>query len=147
MTGNARVGFRTLRIVWVALVLSVTLYAAAVLFLITAGGTDFALLPASLARALTLVLVVLMLLAGLVRRGLVERIPAATPEAERLARYERATLLGLVLVEGGGLASATVGLLADTPASVLVGAGCSLLVLLMARPRREELGTGPRSLR
>jgi amino acid transporter len=84
-----------------------------------------------------------LMLSGLgLKRRLVGAIPRGAHEAKRLEQYFAATIVGLALVEGGGLFLITLSIVADTPVWVLAGGGTALWMLVIGRPRREETGPG-----
>jgi hypothetical protein len=139
---DAHKRFRALRAIWLALVLSVVAYGAVSLILLTFGGMDLRVVDDSAARPITLGIILYMIGALVVRRRLVEAIPTGLDEAAYMARYQPAVLVGLALIEAGGVASATLGLLADGPEWVVAGCGSCVIVLLLARPKPAGATTG-----
>ena len=87
---------------------------------------------------------VLVYMAGVtvVRRRMVDLIPARAAQDTRFARYQTATIVGLALHEGGGLLLISLGILADSSIWVLAGGGASLWLMALARPKRSEAGMG-----
>lgn len=139
---DARTRFRALRAIWAALVLSVMAYGAVSLYLVTFGGLDLGVVSHAAARPITTALILAMIAALFVRRRLVASIPDGLDEGTYLARYQQAVLVGLALIEAGGLASATLGLLADGPEWIVAGCGACVIVLLLARPKPADRSAG-----
>jgi len=139
---DARTRFRALRAIWAALVLSVVAYGAVSLYLVTFGGLDLRVVSHAAARPITTALILAMIGALFVRKRLVASIPDALDEGAYLTRYQQAVLVGLALIEAGGLASATLGLLADGPEWIVAGCGSCVIILLLARPKPADRNAG-----
>jgi cell shape-determining protein MreD len=76
-----------------------------------------------------------------VRRKLLEAIPAGSKADDRLARYQAAVITSLALIEGPGLLIIVLSLVSNAPRWIPAGTAVTLLMMVLARPRREELGT------
>ncbi len=134
--------FRTLQIIWAAMSAGVVTYTGVMVALILLGLVDMPGLPPIVLTLGALVAASILGTGLVVRRRLVEAIPpGGTPET-RFGQYQTATMIGLALMEGGGLLLITLGLLAGSPTWVLAGGGASLLMLMNARPRANEAGIG-----
>ena len=131
-----------LQIVWLALMGGVATFAVVAYALLTVVGLEMASLPPTVLRVAGAVAVVMMGVGLLVRRKLLEEIPARAQGAERLARYQAAVLVGLAIIEGSGLVILVLSFVSNAPSWIPAGAAVTLMMMVLARPRREELGSG-----
>ena len=134
--------FKTLQVVWGALMAGVLVYAVVVYCLVIFGGAVLSLAPR---RALTFVgpvAVVGMIVGTMVQQRLVRAIPPGLDPAERMARYASAVILGLAVTEGCGLLVVTLGLLASAPTWGLIGGLIAIGVMALSGPNRREAGLG-----
>lgn len=134
--------FKTLQTVWLALLGGVAAYTTAGVLLITVAALDVGVLGPSVLTVAAATVVVYMAGGLVVRRRMVDAIPAGVDEETHFARYQTATLVGLGLLESGGLLLVTLGLLANAPTWVLAGGAASLCMMTLARPRKNEARLG-----
>jgi len=125
---------KPLRLIWAALTGGVTVYACVALALITVGGLEIGGLPPFMMNIIGPLALVLMGLGLWMRRAIPARIPRDLPAEEREGRYQAAVIASLALIEGGGILMTTVGMIAGTPAWILVGAGAAVVLMVMAKP-------------
>ena len=111
--------FKTLQVMWGALMAGVLSYAVVAYCLVVFGGVVLSLAPR---RALTFVgpvAVFGMVVGAMVQQSLGRAIPRDLDPTQRMARYASAVIVGLAVTEGCGLLVVTLGLLAlDDPESV-----------------------------
>lgn len=131
---------RVIRILWLALMGGVATYTVIAVCLLTIGGIRFGALPPVAVSVGSVVVIVYMVAAVLVRRRLVAAIPRDADDQTRLGRYQSATILGLALLEAGGLFVITLGMLADAPAWILAGGLAAIWMMALGRPRADEAG-------
>ena len=134
--------FRTLLIIWAAMLSGVVTYTAVVFVVLRLGVMEMPALPSWVMTAVASALLIYMGGVTVVRRRMVEAIPAGIAQDARLARYQTATIVGLGLLEAGGLMLISAGILARSPTWVLAGGGASLWMMALARPQRSEAGIG-----
>jgi hypothetical protein len=133
--------FRVLRIVWLALMGGVVMFALVAYVLLTVMDLRMPGLPPIVLRVVGPSAVVMMAGALMVRRKLLGTIPADSQGDERLARYNAAVIISLALIEGPGLLIIVLSLVSNAPGWIPAGAAVTVLMMVLARPRREELGT------
>lgn len=132
--------FRTLRLVWIAMLLGTLGYTVVVYGLMSMGLFEMNALGTDVMNIVGAVVILQLLGAVFLRRRMVAAIPDDAPTKDRLARYGRATVVGLALMEGGGLLVITFGMISGAAQWVLAGGGAAAAVMLMARPSRDEIG-------
>lgn len=132
--------FRTLRIVWVAMLLGLLGYAVVAYALMSIGLFEMNAFGVDVMNIVGAFVILQLLVAIFLRRRMVATIPDAAPLKDRLARYGRANVVGLALMEGGGLLVISFGMISGAPQWVLAGGGAAAAVMLMARPSRDEIG-------
>lgn len=131
---------RQLRIVWGAMVGATVTYTAVVYVLMATETVDMAAFGPDLMNIIGAVAMLQMVVGVVLRRRLVAAVPDdASPEARR-SRYGTASIVGLALMEGGGLLVITFALLTGSATWVLAGGGAAAVLMLMARPSEEEMG-------
>jgi hypothetical protein len=108
--------------------------------LLTIGGVHFGVIGPTPVRVGAVVAILYMAAAVLVRRRLVTSIPRGADDETRLGRYQAATIVGLALLESGGLVVITLGMLADAPGWILAGGTAAIWMMILGRPRAEEAG-------
>jgi hypothetical protein len=135
--------FKVLQIVWLAMMGGVVTFAVVAHALLTVMDLEMAGLPPMVLRVAGPVAVVMMGAGLLVRRKLLEAIPPGARGEERLARYHAAVLVGLAIIEGGGLLVIVLSLVSNAPSWIPAAAAITLGMMVLGRPRREELGTSP----
>ena len=134
--------FKALQVVWAALMGGVLTFAIVVYVLLTVVGIQMAGLPAGLVRVVAPVAVVLMAACALLlRRKLVEAIPQAASAEERFMKYQAAVIQSLAVIEGLGLLIIVLSLISGESNWVPAGSAITLLMMAIARPRREEVET------
>lgn len=131
---------RVIRILWLALMGGVATYTVVAISLLTIGGVRFSAVGPAVVRVGAVVAILYMAAAVLVRRRLVAAIPRDADTESRVARYQSATIVGLALLESGGLVVITLGLLADAPGWILAGGLAALWMMVLGRPRADEAG-------
>jgi hypothetical protein len=131
--------FKVLQIIWLALMGGVLMFAVVAYTLLTVMDLGVAALPPIVMRVVGLVAVVTMAAALLVRRKLLEAIPAGTRNEERLSKYQAAVITSLAMIEGSGLLVIVLSLVSNAPNWIPSGAAVTLLMMTLARPRRDEL--------
>jgi hypothetical protein len=132
--------FRVLQIIWLALMGGVVTFAGVAYVLLTVMDLEMPGLPPLVLRVVGPAAVVMMAGALLVRRKLLDAIPAGSGSDERLGRYQAAVITSLALIEGPGLLIIVLSLVSGVPSWIPAGAAVTLLMMVLARPRREELG-------
>ena len=131
--------FRVLQIVWLALMGGVVVFAAAAYTLLTVMDLGMGGLPPMVQRVVGPVAVVTMGGGLLVRRKLLEAIPAGARGEERSSKYQAAVISSLAVIEGCGLLVLVLGLVSNAPSWIPAGAAITIVMMVLARPRREEL--------
>jgi hypothetical protein len=131
---------RTTRILVLAMVGGVMLFLLVALVLIqtgsgVAGGGS---IPVAALPAVGFAVLVMLLTAPVVQRTL-STVPAGAPAGEAVGRWRTGVIVGSAVREGAGLLGIVAGLLAGSALWVLVLGGASILSLLLALPRGEEL--------
>ena len=132
--------FKTLQIIWAAMLAGVVAYTAVLFVVLRLGMVEMPVLPAWVMTVGALVVLVYMAGVTVVRRRMIEAIPAGASQDTRFARYQTATIVGLALLEAGGLLLISLGILADSSIWVLAGGGASLWMMALARPQRSGAG-------
>ena len=84
--------------------------------------------------------ILLMGSALFLRRALLAGIPRSADREARLKQYRTATIVGLALIESGGLVVITFGLLSSSPTWILAGGGAAVGMMALTRPTTEEAG-------
>jgi hypothetical protein len=133
--------FRVLQIIWLALMGGVVMFAGVAYVLMTIVDLQMPGLPPIVMRVVGPSAVVMMAGALMVRRRLLDAIPVSAGTNERLTRYSAAVIMSLALIEGPGLLIIVLSLVSNAPSWIPAGAAVTLLMMVLARPRREELGT------
>lgn len=133
--------FRVLQIIWLALMGGVVLFGVVAYVLLQVMDLQMPGLPPIVMRVVGPSAVVMMAGALMVRRKLLEGIPAGSRADDRLTRYQAAVITSLALIEGPGLLIIVLSLVSNSPSWIPAGTAVTLLMMLLARPRREELGT------
>ncbi|MSR20156.1 MAG: hypothetical protein EXR91_04150 [Gemmatimonadetes bacterium] len=95
--------FKTLQIIWAAMLAGVVAYTAVLFVVLRLGMVEMPVLPAWVMTVGAAVVLVYMAGVTVVRRRIVEAIPAGAAQDTRFAQYQTATIVGLALLEGGGL--------------------------------------------
>lgn len=131
-----------LQVIWLALLGGVATYAAVAVGLLTLGDVDLAVLSPAVVRVAAVAVVLYTFGAELTRRRMVDAIPRNADDETRLARYQVAMIVGLALLESGGLLLVTLGMLSGAPGWALAGGAASLWMMARARPRPDELRLG-----
>jgi len=135
--------FRDIQIIWLSLVGGVSIFTAIAYALLTLADVGMGTIPPTVmpwAAAVALA----MMLAGLgLRRRAAGRVPGDGTELERLRSYFAAALPALALIEGAGLSLIVLSIVADAAGWTLAGGGAAVGMLVIARPRREDVGLGP----
>ncbi len=131
---------RQLRLIWAALVGGVATYTLVIFGLMKSGSLGLGTLDPSLMNIIGGLVVLYMAAIVLVRRMMIARIPADADSNDRLARYRVATIVGLGLMESGGLIVITLGMMSDAATWVLAGGGAAATLMFMARPSEADLG-------
>lgn len=131
---------RTTRILVLAMAAGVLLFLAGAVLLLRSGSGigDGGALPAGALPGVGIAVLVMLLTAPVVQRTL-STVPAGAPAGEVVARWRTAVIVGSAVREGAGLVGIVAGLLAGSALWVLVLGGSSILSLLLALPRGEEL--------
>jgi hypothetical protein len=132
--------FKVLQIIWIAFMGGVVSFAVVAYVMLTVIGIDMPGLPPIVLRIVAPAAVVMMGAALLVRRKLLEAIPAELRGEVRLARYQTAVLPSLALIEGCGLLILVLSLVANEPNWIPTGAAATVLMMVIARPRLDEAG-------
>jgi hypothetical protein len=134
--------FRTLQIIWAALMMGVAMYAVVAYGIITFGDTTLGLLPARLLTFAAPLAALGMIGGAILRRRFIEAIPRGLSPEQRLEKYMVANIQGLAVIEGLGLLLITLSLAAGAGTWALVGGGLAIGVMALSGPRREEAGLG-----
>ena len=134
--------FKTLQVIWAVMLAGVVTYTAVLFVLVRLGMVDMRVLSPSILTVGAAAVLVYMAGVTVVRRRMIEAIPAGASQDTRFARYQTATIVGLALLEAGGLLLISLGILADSSIWVLAGGGASLWMMALARPQRSEAGIG-----
>lgn len=132
--------FKTLQIIWAALLGGTAGYTAVVAVVVQLRVVDAPALPPGVMAIAATVAVLHMGVGTVARRRMIEAIPTDAPHDARFAKYQMATIVGLAILEAGGLLVITLGILADSTTWVLAGGGASLWTMALARPQRSEAG-------
>ncbi|MEJ2203045.1 MAG: hypothetical protein P8170_02940 [Gemmatimonadota bacterium] len=130
--------FRTMQVIWVALMSGVALFAVVVFSLLTVAGLAFGVLEPRILHLAAPALVVLMFLGLAIGRRLEAAIPRdLTPELG-LQRYQAARIVALAMCEGPGLVAIVFSMLSDQPLWALAGGAACGWFMFLGRPRRSE---------
>ncbi len=129
---------RAARTVWLALTAGLAIATIAVFCLLTVGGLHVDALPPAGALGGAVAEAVAVAAGMLVRSRMIAAIPRDADEETRLAQYLTAVIIGLALIEGGGLFMITLGLIADAPGWVLAGGVAAVWMMVLGRPRADE---------
>lgn len=132
--------FKTLQLVWAALMFGVASFAIAAYSILTFTGVQIGALPAAIMPYAVPVAFLGMVAGSVVRRRLIDAIPRDSTSEVRLQRYTSATIVGCAVTEGSGLFVIVLSLLTGAAMWALVGAGLALAVMAMANPDRREAG-------
>ncbi len=136
-------GFKQIQVVWLGLVAGLGAYTCTAYVLLALAGVELALVPPAVMPYVAAGAVALMLAGVSLKGRMVAMIPSGLEPAQRLERYTTAVVVGLALVEGGGVLVLTLSLLAGTSSWVLIGGGLGVAMLVWSRPRREEAAGAP----
>jgi len=131
--------FKTLQIVWLALMGGVVVFATMAYVLLTVAGSEMGGLPPGVLRVAAPASVLVMAAGLLVRRKLLEAIPASVQGDARMARYHGAVLVGLAMIEGAGLFIIALSIASGTSNWIPAGTAVTILMMAIARPRRSEI--------
>jgi hypothetical protein len=132
--------FKVLQIIWLALMGGVASFAIVAYVLLTVVGIEMPGLPPIVLRVAAPAAVVGMAVGLLVRRKLLDAIPASAQGEQRVASYQAAVIVGLAVIEGCGLLIIVLSLVAGAPNWIPSGAAITLLMMAIARPRADEAG-------
>lgn len=135
---RVRAELRQVRILWGAFMGGVALYTAVGWYVARSGVLASEGLDPGIVNAVATGVLVYMIAGVVFRRALVARLPR-TDAAARSERYRVATMIGLALIESGGLVIITLGVLSHAPAWVLAGGSSALVMMLFARPYERDL--------
>jgi hypothetical protein len=136
--------FRSLTIIWFALIGGVATWAAVAFCLVALGIMDESILPRTALPITAAAAAVVMAFGIVLRRRMVEAIPRGLGVEERFTKYQAAAIQGWALIEGGGLLLLVIGLISAAPVYILTGGIAAIVALVLARPTREEAGlSGP----
>lgn len=130
--------FRTLQVIWVALMMGVGMFSVVVFVLLNVLGQSFGTLEPGILQMAAPALVVVMFAGLLVGRRLEAAIPRDSPPPDRLQRYQTARIIALALCEGPGLLIIVLSMLTDQATWALGGGAAALWAMVLARPRRED---------
>lgn len=134
--------FKTLQIVWAAMMAGVFLYALVTYALIALGSITLDALPRRVLTLVAPVAVVGMIAGTVLRRRLIDAIPASLAPEQRLERYSVASITGLALIEGCGLLIITLALAAGAATWAILGGGLAIGTMGVSGPKRDEAGLG-----
>lgn len=128
---------RTLQTIVGSLVLGVGLFAGVAVYLIRSGtfGETGALIAL---EAVGVVVVVLLLTAPLVASRLKDA-PAGADRDTVYQRFQTGTIVGMALREGAGLMGGILAMLSGSLPWLLGLTGVSMLAMILAWPRRDDL--------
>ena len=129
-----------LRVIWMAMIGGTASYTLVIFALVSLGTIAVDALPAAVMRVAGGLAILLMGGALFLRRALVARIPSSADRKTRLTQYGTATIVGLALMEGGGLVVITLGLVSSSRTWILAGGGAAVGMMTLARPTTEEAG-------
>jgi hypothetical protein len=132
--------FKTLQLVWAALMFGVASFSIVVYSILTFTGVQIAALPADIMPYVVPIAFLGMIAGSIVRRRLIDAIPRDSTSEARMERYTTATIVGCAMTEGFGLLVIVLSLVTGAAMWALVGAGLALGVLAMASPDRREAG-------
>lgn len=132
--------FRTLRIIWIVIVLATVVFATVAFGLMSMGLFQGQTFGPGVMNIVGAFAILQLLVAIFLRRRMVAAIPEQAPAEDRLVRYANATIIALAVMEGGGLLVISFGMISGAPQWVLAGGGAAAAVMLMARPSRDEIG-------
>lgn len=129
--------FRVLHIIVGSLILGVVLFAAVAAWLITSGTFADFISPIPL-EAVGVGVVALIFLAPV----LAGKAKEAPPDADRdtvFMQFQTGTIVGMAVREGAGLMGGVLALLAGSLPWLVGLAGASVLSMVLAWPKRDEL--------
>ncbi|MDX1647608.1 MAG: hypothetical protein R3304_10725 [Longimicrobiales bacterium] len=130
---------RALRVFWTLMIVTTLVYTGVVYGMMATGSVDVAAFDSSIMNVVGASVMVLLVGALVVRRRMLAVIPQdATPE-ERISRYGRLSVIAMAIMESGGILVITFAMLSGSPTWVLAGGGAAAILMLMAKPSREEL--------
>lgn len=139
MAGDLDRALRTTRILVLAMAVGVVVFLVGALVLLRSGsGIGGGALPTGALPGVGIAVLVMLLTAPVVQRTLATAPPGSAPP-EALARWRTGVIVGSAVREGAGFLGIVAGLLAGSAPWMLALGGASILSLLLALPRGEEL--------
>ncbi len=129
-----------LRVIWMAMIGGTASYTLVIFALVSLGVISVDALPAAVVDGAGGLAILIMGGALFLRRALVARIPSSADRDARITQYATATIVGMVLMESGGLIVITLGLVSSSPTWILAGGGAAVGMMALARPTAEEAG-------
>ena len=115
-------------------------YTLVIFALVSLGVVSVDALPAAVMDGAGGLAILIMGGALFLRRALVARIPSSADREARITQYATATIVGMVLMESGGLIVITLGLVSSSPTWILAGGGAAVGMMALARPTAKEAG-------
>ena len=132
--------FKTLQIIWAALMFGVASFAIVAYSILTFVGLEIAAIPARIMPYVVPVAFLGMIAGSILRRRQIEAIPRDATSEVRMARYTAATIIGCAVTEGFGLSVIVLSLVTGAAIWAFVGAGLAIGVMATAHPDRREAG-------
>jgi len=132
--------FKTLGIIWMAMLGGTIGYTVLAYLLLATDVISMRALSPDVMNVVGAAVLVQLMASLLVRRRMIRAIPDDAPREVRAARYFNATIVGLALLEAGGLMVITVAMATGAATWALAGGGAAAVLMLLARPSPEELG-------
>jgi hypothetical protein len=139
--------FKVLQIVWAAMLAGVVMLATVAYLMLTALGIEMPGLPPVVIRVAAPAAFVMIAAALFLRRKLLEAIPAGATSEERSTRYQAAVISSTALIEGCGIFVIVLSLVAGEPRWIPTAAVITILMMVVTRPRREEMRGGTKATR
>lgn len=140
MAGDLARALRTTRILVLAMTVGVALVLVGALVLLRSGRdlVSGETLPAGALPGVGIAVLVMLLTAPVVQRTLGSAPPGSAPP-DALGRWRTGVIVGSAVREGAGFLGIVAGLMAGSAPWMLALGGASILSLLLALPRGEEL--------
>ena len=130
---------RRLRVIWLALLLIVVIFAGAVRYMLHSGGLSGAPTFSRAGLTYIAVMVALALLSAPLLRRKVEAVPPGATAVQVVQRWQAGWIVGQAVKEAVGMVGLVIGLLARSPAWALGFAIASVGSMLLTPPWEHEL--------
>lgn len=130
---------KTLQIIVMAAVTSLVIYVGIAFFLIRQGAFQPTVIPTILPPVLSAVAVSILLVAGFIVTGLIDKARIINPASERFGPYQTAVIIGMALRESAGIIGLVLTLLTGSLLWVCLLSALGAFAILTNFPTRSAL--------